>query len=133
MDKAHKTSLLKGTYKHSENEVVDIQLSVYIFKEDEFTIAYCPALDLSGYGNNEDEANVDFKAVLAEYFNYTISKKTIRQDLQELGWVIKKSMHKKMIPPTDEQIMRTNESFNHIMTTYPVRKVNTPIQIPAFA
>jgi len=133
MAKAHKESLLRGTIRYAKDEQVKVQLSVYLFEEDEYTIAYCPALDLSGYGRSEVEAHNDLEAVLTEYFIYTAHKKTIRQDLQSLGWSLKKSAHKKMIPPSDEQIMKTNENFNHIINTFPVRKVNTPIQIPAFA
>lgn len=133
MAKAHKESLLRGTINTAKNTGIKIQLTVYLFEEDEYTIAYCPALDLSGYGMNETEAKDDLQAVLTEYFIYTTNKKTIRQDLQNLGWTLKKSTHKKMTPPSEEHIMKTNENFNHIMKTFPVRKINTPIQMPAFA
>lgn len=133
MAKVHKQSLLRGTIKTAKNTGITVQLSVYLFEEDEYTIAFCPALDLSGYGANEEQATGDLQAVLTEYFLYTTQKKTIREDLQNLGWVVKKSMHKKMLPPSEEQILKTNENFSHILKTFPVRKVNTPVVIPAFA
>ncbi len=133
MPKAHRESLLRGTIKTEKNVGFNIQLSVYLFEEDEFTIAYCPALDLSGYGSNEDEAQKDLQAVLTEYFIYTTNKNTIREDLKSMGWTLKKSLHKKMTPPSDEEILKTNENFSHIIKSFPVRKINTPVQIPAFA
>jgi hypothetical protein len=133
MAKPHKSSLINGTYKHSANEELKMQLSIYYFEEDEFTIAYCPALDISGHGNDEASAYHDLTLMLSEYFRYTIHKKTIRKDLSNLGWVLKNSDHKRMIPPTDEEIMKVNENFQQIVSKYTVKKVSTPIQIPVFA
>lgn len=131
-NKQPKSSLIKGTYKHSDSEHIEMQLSIYYFEEDEFTIAYCPALDISGHGKDEQTAYEDLTVMLSEYFRYTTHKNTIRKDLSNMGWNIKKSAHKKMTPPTDEEVMKNNENFNHIMSNFEVRKVSKPIQIPAF-
>ena len=133
MGKAHKTKLITGSYNYSDKQGVQVQLSLYVFEEGEHTIVYCPALDISGYGSNEDAAQDDFKAVMTEYFRYIIQKKTVREDLTRMGWTVKKSLHKKMTPPTDEEVMKMNESFSELMKTNPIKRLSEPIQIPAFA
>ncbi len=134
MDKPTKSYLVKGSFKYSENETIEMQLSLYFFNEDDYVIAYCPALDLSGYGATESEADEDFKVVLSEYFTYTMHKNTIREDLKKMGWQLKKSLHKKMKAPSDEQVRETNENFNNILLSNPsIKKVNRAVQIPVFA
>lgn len=73
--KAEEHVILNKKLKTAQNEGIETQLTVYLFEEDEHTIAYCPALDLSGYGMNEEEAKSDLSAVLTEYFIYTNNKK----------------------------------------------------------
>lgn len=66
---------IKGRWKDSKNKI-ECVLPLIIFQEDNCTITYCPALDLSGYGADEIEANHSFEEVLSEYFTYTVHKKT---------------------------------------------------------
>ena len=35
---------------------LEISVSVYVFKENDVFIAYCPSLDISGYNTTEEEA-----------------------------------------------------------------------------
>ncbi|MBI3720027.1 MAG: hypothetical protein HY252_15700 [Sphingobacteriales bacterium] len=68
-----------------------LQLPVIAFIEDNVNMLYCPALDLTGYGNNEREAQKSFETVLAEYLQYTTTKGTLLADLKKLGWNFKKT------------------------------------------
>ena len=78
-------------------------LPLIIFEEDNCIITFCPALDLSGYGSTESEANHSFEETLSEYFKYTVNKKTLAED------------------------------FKRIFNTHKFRKRNTTINIPEFA
>ena len=49
------THSFKAAYNTGESQV-NLVLGVYIFTEEKTYIAYCPALDLSGYGESELEA-----------------------------------------------------------------------------
>jgi len=53
-------------------------------------------LDLSGYGDSEDEAHNSFQTVLTEYLRYTVNKKTLGIDLESHGWSIKKIYAKEL-------------------------------------
>ena len=65
---------------------VKVNTSVIIFEEDGAQIVYCPALDVSGYGNDEAEAYESFKIVLHEFIHYSINKGTFYEELKRMGW-----------------------------------------------
>jgi hypothetical protein len=71
--------------------VFQVGLSLIEFNENDVTIVYSPALNLSGYGYNSDEAKNSFNIALHEFFQYTNNKKTFDKVLIELGWTIKGS------------------------------------------
>ena len=79
------TLYLSGNIEHG-NKLIEVQLNVYSFKEDDSYIAYCPALDLSSYGTTEDNAMQSFKEILAITLKYMINKNTLVADLKKHGW-----------------------------------------------
>ena len=110
-----------------------MNLPVILFEEDGAQIMYCPALDLSGYGKTETAAFDSFKIVVAEYFDYTLKKKTLLDDLSRLGWQLGKNLKKKLTPPAFSKLLQTNDNFKRIFDNHSFRKTDTLIQIPAFA
>lgn len=71
---------------HGIGEKIIIQIELLRFKEDDTFIVYAPSLDLSGYGNTEEEASESFGIVLEEFCRYTLNKKTFFRELKKLGW-----------------------------------------------
>ena len=67
---------------------VKISVSVFLFKEGEVYIAYCPSLDLSGYDVTEENAKVDFEYMLKDWLKTQSVNKTLVKDLIEHGWKI---------------------------------------------
>lgn len=112
---------------------VNLQVPLISFIDDKTSIIYCPALDLSGYGNTESEAKKSFDIVLTEYFNYTINKKTLWADLKKLGRKVKKSKLKPATPPPMSQLLEKNEEFSSIFNNYPFKKFDTGLNLPAYA
>ena len=107
-----------------------VKVSVVQFKEDGVFIVYCPALDLSGYGNSDREAKQSFKTVLLEYIRYADNKGTLNDDLKEHGWVRTKPRSTSMVPPAMTDLLATNENFNRIFNTQPsYRKYDMPMQV----
>ena len=93
-----------------------IGLSLVEFIEDDITIVYSPALDLSGYGTSEDEAKKSFSEAMDEFFKYTTNKKTLDAVLKGLGWSIKGSKNKpKFNPPKDSDMVTSNSLYNEIV------------------
>ncbi len=108
----------------------DINIPVVQFVEDNITIVYCPALDLSGYGSSEDEARLSFKTVLLEYIRYASNKGTLNDDLIAHGWRRMKSKKGSMVPPAMTDLLVSNENFNKIFNTQPsYQKYDMPMQV----
>jgi len=128
-----KKQRITGDLKLSTGDKVDMNLSVIIFEEDGVSIYYCPALDISGYGKTEKEASESLKVVISEYFDYTVKKKTLKADLISLGWQLRKSIKKKITAPAISTLLETNDNFKRIFDNHSFRKIDTKIQIPAFA
>lgn len=127
-----KNQTISGEWVSGRNKI-ECTLPLIIFEDDNNIIAFCPALDISGYGATEAAADESFKETLSEYFRYTVNKKTLAEDLRKLGWTIRKNLKKEPIPPTMENLLQNNEDFNRIFNTYDFQKRNTTVKIPALA
>jgi hypothetical protein len=131
-----KTRMKQLQYKgkfDAKGASVDFQLPVISFIEDNTHIIYCPALDLSGYGNDEFEARASLDTVLEEYLIYTMNKKTLWTDLKKLGWSIKRNKQKPATPPPMSELLEKNQEFSRIFNTLPFKKFNTGVRIPVHA
>lgn len=127
-----KDAVLSGTWKGGSAEV-EVKLSLIIFAEDESTIAYCPALNLNGYGQSEAEARDSFEVVLSEYLRYTLNKKSLGSDLQKFGWKIHGSLKKPPTPPTMAEMLSNNEEFSRIFNNHDFKKTDATFSMPSFA
>ena len=127
-----KKGTVTGTWPGGKN-TVNCKLPVIIFEEDGNLIFYCPALDLSGYGANENEASNSFNDTLSEYFRYTTNKGTLAADLKRHGWTIRKSLRKEAVPPSMGTLLETNEDFSRIFNHHDFRKIEKEISLPAIA
>ena len=106
--------------------LVTVNLLLYLFEENETSIVYCPALDLSAYAPTEQEALNAWPEVLAEYLLYTTRKKTLSADLQMHGWTVKR----KMVPPPVEQVIQKNPEFMKIFSEGNYKQVDYSAKIP---
>ena len=98
--------------------VFQVGLSLIEFNENDVNIVYSPALNISGYGYNSDEAKNSFNIALREFFQYTNNKKTFDKVLRELGWTIKGSKKKpKMEAPLNSDLIAKNPLYNDIINS----------------
>lgn len=67
---------------------VGISVSVYLFKDGDAYIAYCPSLDLSGYDTTEEAAKADFEYMLHDWLQEQVGNGTLQEDLARHGWKI---------------------------------------------
>lgn len=123
----------------SNNEIrnttagMTIKLDVYIFCEDNTVIAYSPALDLCGYGYSEMEAKDSFHVAVKEYLEYGLTHKTLVSDLRAHGWKIRSLKQRKMVSPSLESLLHTNETFRDILENKDYRKETQPLPLPEIA
>jgi hypothetical protein len=126
MAKAH----FQGTFNRGKHEI-SVGLSLYIWEEDDFTFVYSPALDVTGYGDNEVEAKKSFEITLSEFVSYTHNKNTIYEELERLGWTVNRKK-KRVHAPDMEELISDNETFKNLLTKDNVRNESRNVQL-AFA
>ena len=118
-----------GNWNDGQTNII-VNLPMISFEEDGSQILYCPALDISGYGNSEKEAFESFQIALSEFLLYTTHKNTLEKELISLGWSVKKK-HRKMIPPSMQKLLVNNDNFGRIFNNFPFRKFDQPVTLPA--
>lgn len=112
---------------------IKTELSLIYFVEDGAHIIFSPALDLTGYGNSENEAKDSFEIVLQEFINYGINKKTLLKDLEAHGWKIRGNKNNPKIQSPDlSHMLRANSELEEIFHSKNFQKYNKDLLIPAF-
>ena len=86
---------------------VKAKLELYSFLDDGVHIVYCPALDLSGYGNSIDEAKKSFSEVFEQHITYCINKNTLHEDLLKHGWNVRGKKSRDIKAPKLEELLYT--------------------------
>ncbi|MEO7444035.1 MAG: hypothetical protein ABIT96_03960 [Ferruginibacter sp.] len=114
------------------NRRVSINTQVFLFEEDNVYFAYNPALDLTGYGKDSNEAMSSLTVVLDEFLRYTLNKNTFFIELQRLGWKIK-SKKKQMSAPQMSDMINTNDQLKDIVNSKQYTTSNFLVNVPAFA
>lgn len=122
---------LQGEKIFGDN-VVEINVQVLVFEEDGIYFSFLPALDLTGYGNNQPEAMESLKIVLDEFLRYTLNKNTLSIELQRLGWTATKK-NKPIHAPAMSDLINSNDQLKDIVNSKQYSTSNYQVQVPAFA
>ena len=126
------THSFKAAYNTGES-CINLVLGVYIFTEEGIYIAYCPALDISGYGENEQEAKQSFGEVVRQYLDYCIHEHTLTEDLQKHGWKVESIKQHKFKSPDTVSMMKKNPDFKNLIENKEYSKYMENLSIPSFA
>lgn len=121
----------KGDYIATEGKIETL-LSLISFKEDDITIMYSPALDISGYGKTEEEAKISFNIAMDEFLRYTINKNTFISEMKRLGWKISKR-ESRFTQPYFDHLLRDREYLKDIVRDKEFTKINQNVSLPAIA
>lgn len=113
-----------------KNGYVKVNLPLIRFEEDGCQIAYCPALDISGYGKSADEAFESFKISLEEFFRYVTNKKTFEKEMERMGWTISHNRQREMTPPPMSRLLQENDNFSRIFNDHSFNKENYTVDLP---
>lgn len=127
--------LFEGKYSN-ETGRVKVNLLLFHFQdEDGINFIYSPHLDLTGYGNTEDEAKASFGIVFEDFVDYTLKKRTIGKVLKGLGWKVEGKLKKpkEILAPSIESVIGKNKHVSEIFNKYPVNTYHQQVGIPAFA
>ena len=80
-------------------DTITVTLEVMLYTEGDYSVAYCPALELSAYGDNNKVAKNEFKNSLQIFIEETMKRGTLENELLSLGWVLQKVPKAKYKPP----------------------------------
>ncbi|MBQ8969265.1 MAG: hypothetical protein IJ064_05995 [Bacteroidaceae bacterium] len=110
-------------------EGVSISVSVYVFKEDDVFIAYCPSLDLSGYDTTESKARQDFEYMLSEYLRSQMEQNTLHEDLTRHGWKVGPRW---ATEPKFDELLSANIQMQKVVAMPEFSKINVNTHCPAY-
>ena len=114
----------KNTLKRSDHSII-VSLEVALFQEDEMWVAYCPALEVSSYGENQEDARKAFDEAMQIFLSETIRKGTLERYLLRLGW----QLQQKPIPVykqpylslhDNQRLVQKSPEFYHESVAIPV-------------
>ena len=125
--------IFEGKYQHKSAGVKVMLLLFHFEDENKVHIIYSPHLDLSGYGNNFEEARKSFEIVFEDFVDYTLKKKTLGKVLIGLGWGLKGSTQKpkKVIAPGITSVINDNKYVSDIFDKYPVNTYHQEVGLPS--
>jgi len=110
---------------------ISAHLDLYSFLDKNIHILYCPALDMSGYGETEEDAQKSFEEVFTTSMAYMVNKNSLHDDLKKHGWNIRGKKSHDLKSPKFEDMYKTNKEFKDIIDNKPYQKIYKDVCIPA--
>ncbi len=121
-----------------KNNTIDVAVSVYVYldkdhPDGDIYIAYCPSLNLVGYGHGENAAKKDFEFVLSDYLKEQMDNHTLREDLIAQGW--KRFNHSDIDfdEPMPSDMIGKDEQLEEVINTLPYSRINQSLADFAYA
>ena len=111
-------------------ELISIRVSVYLFEEDGSKIAYCPSLDLCGYGRTQKDAAADLDFILKHWLRDQMENNTLREDLAAHGWILESEDRAQ--EPSFAETVRRNAQLKRLGNKE-FSKKNKQLRLPCFA
>ena len=87
---------------------VEVNLDLLLFKEGDYTVAFCPALNLSSFGINEEDAKLAFDEALSIFLEESTSRGSLEKILLDLGWGLRRLPKIRYTPPTPSHYLPTS-------------------------
>lgn len=124
--------IINVDFKNNEG-CVRANIVLIYFKEEDNFIIYSPHLEVTGYGKSEKEALESFNISLKMFFDYTINKNTLYDELISLGWELKKGTlkkPKKINAPSWTNLIKRNAELESILNTKNITTTHREVAIP---
>lgn len=108
----------KQIIQRTEN-FIKVGIEVFLEKEDDYFVSYCPALELSSYGNTEEEARKNFETELEIFLEETEKRGTLEKILLKLGWCLTHNPKPAYTPPEAHkysQLLNQRQTFRETIS-----------------
>jgi hypothetical protein len=116
--------MAKNTVSKNKNSVT-VEVQVILFQEGDQWIAYCPALELSSYGDNQKDAKKSFDEAMSIFLKETDRKGTLERYLLKLGWQLQQKPVPVYNQPTislkeNQELLKKDPQFYNERVAIPV-------------
>lgn len=95
-----------------ESLSVSVSVTVYLFDDKGEVISYCPALDLTGHGENSVRAKLSMRIIVEEYLRTMLEDGSLDRDLMSKGW---KKKGKRIEEPDFSSLYTSSNRLKQIM------------------
>lgn len=130
MDRKEMKSVTLTSNAQSDDTTYNFSIGLYLFKEDDYYIAYSPAFDLSSYAETFNEAIAAFYEAFQMHIEYCVENNTLAKDLKSHGWDIRA---KEVKEPKLSRLLQ-NETVSRIFNGgFNYQYINSPVSIPVCA
>ena len=107
-----------------EKRSLSIEIEVGFVKEEDYYVAYCPALELSAYGKSIEEAKSSFEKEVAIFLEETHKRGTLEKYLLQNGWRLQQQPSPVYEPP------KMDTTKNPLLAKVSESLIRQNIQIP---
>jgi hypothetical protein len=83
---------------------ISASVMVFVYKEEDIFVSYCPALELSSYGKSIKAAKTAFNEAMDIFLSETTRKGTLEKLLLDYGWQLRKKPVPSYTPPSLDKI-----------------------------
>ncbi len=104
---------------------ININIQIVLFQENNIWVAYCPALELSSYSDDQEEAKTAFDEAINIFFAETDRKGTLERYLLKLGWQLQ--LKPKPIYNQPDFSLQKNQRLRHKNTHIYFEQVAIPV------
>jgi len=95
---------------------VEAFVEVQLIKDGDYVVSYCPALELSSFGKDENDAKEGFEEALSIFIDELHKRGTLEKVLLNLGWGLRKLPVASFVPPEVKYLkshpLNVNRTFN---------------------
>lgn len=116
---------MTGSKMHMDKDEFRFNVDIYVFREGENYISYCPSLDICSSGKDYIDAVKNFYEAFELYADYWKEHGTLETDLKAHGWEVGEGMATPPRPrvlldrPMFSDLMSGEASFERIVS--PIR------------
>ena len=110
-----------NTTRTGNKKIIVAEVTVMLYQQGDYIVAYCPALDLSSYAKTEPEAKTSFNEALDIFLEYCDENGTLEQNLLACGWNLRNGYKQPDEVSVPLELLKANQlhSFD--------QKINIPL------
>ncbi len=106
-----------------------VNVDVYIAEEEEQWVAYCPMLEVSSYGDSEEEAREMFEEAVEIFIEETARRGTLERELLRMGWTLASTDYRP--PSLSYDVERSLRRRKRVSRTISIPSVHARIGVHA--